>query len=491
MFLKFCTPSFRWIAALVLFGFAAPATAQNTSLIQKPEVAGALQVLDSWIEATRVEHQDPGLSIGVVYDQDLVWSKGYGFADLEKRKPATSSTVYRLASLSKLFTATAIVQLRDAGKLELDDPVQKYLPWFRVKQPPNSIPITIRQLLTHTSGLARDLDTPMWNELKFPSREEMIRLIPEQPAVFPPDTEYKYSNLAVAIAGEIVATVSGEPYERYVREHILDPLGMQATLVTPSPSTPELAVGYRKRVPGQPRVPEDFINFGGYTPAAGFASSVNDLAKFVELQFRDGNVGGSQILRGSSLKEMQRTQWMRPDWQNGEGLIFELRRVGQLVYVAKGGTCPGYRSEIEMLPSQKLGVIVLANGYDTDVLAYASEILRTLGPVIAKAVEKPKPQPVADPSWSNFVGTYTWKHADAEILIIDGQLTMMVPDAANPWESRVTLTPVGRDTFKQHGGPNDGELLKFDVDASGRATRFWSGTYYRVRKEMADDQASR
>src|SRR5215472_300787 len=474
------------LLSAVLLG--SPTAAQNSLLVQKPEVAGALRVVDSWIEATRLEHQDPGLSIGLVYDQELIWSKSYGFADLAKHEPATASTVYRLASLSKLFTATAIVQLRDAGKLELDDPVQKYLPWFQIQQPPNSIPITIRQLLTHTSGLARDLESPMWNELKFPSRDEMIRLIPRQSAVFPPDTEYKYSNLAVAIAGEVVAAASGEPYERYVRQHILDPLGMRSTVITPSRSTPELAVGYRKRVPGQPRLPEDFIDFGGYTPAAGFASSINDLAKFVKLQFRDGDASGVQVLRSSSLKEMQRTQWMRPDWQNGQGLIFELRRIGQFVHVGKGGTCPGYRSQIEMLPSEKLAVIVLANGYDTDVLAYANEILATLGPVIAKVAEKPMPQAVSDPSWSKYVGIYSWKHADAEILILDGQLAMITPDAASPWESRVMLTPVTADTFKQHGGPNDGELLKFEVDATGKAVRFWSGTYYRMRKESTEER---
>src|SRR5579859_241168 len=302
---NFLQSIFSFLCALILLAQPRPAAAQ-ASLVQKPEVAGALEVLDSWIEATRVDRDDPGLSIAVVYDQDIIWEKAYGFANLQQRLPTSTSTRYRLASLSKLFTATAIVQLRDAGKLDLDDPVHKYLPWFKVKQPLGSIPITIRQLLTHTSGLSRDLDVPMWNELKFPSREEMIRLIPEQQAVFPPDTEYKYSNLAVAIAGEVVVAVSGEPYERYVQEHILDPLGMQKTLVLPSPSTPQLATGYRRRVPGQSREPEDFINFGGYTPAAGFVSSVDDLAKLVELQFRDGKAGGAQILSGPSLREMQR-----------------------------------------------------------------------------------------------------------------------------------------------------------------------------------------
>jgi len=486
----FLKANIAFLCILIFLAHSRSAAAQ-ASVVQNPQVAGALKVLDSWIEATRVERDDPGLSIAVVYDQNVIWEKAYGFANLQQRLPSTTSTRYRLASLSKLFTATAIVQLRDAGKLELDDPVHKYLQWFAVTQPAGSIPITIRQLLTHTSGLSRDLDVPMWNELEFPTREEMVRLIPEQQAVFPPDTQYKYSNLAVAIAGEVVAAVSGEPYERYVREHILDPLGMQATLVVPSRSTPHLATGYRKRVPGEPREPEDFIDFGGYTPAAGFVSSVDDLAKFVELQFRDGKPGGSQILSGPSLHEMQRVQWIHPDWQSSEGLIFELRRVGQIVHVGKGGTCPGYRSQIEMLPSQKLGVIVLANGYDTEVLSYANQILAVLYPAIGKAVEKTKPQPAADPSWSKYVGTYSWKHVDTEILIVDGQLTMISPDAANAWESRVKLTPVGPDIFRQNGGANNGELIKLDLDGNGIATRFWSGTYYKLRKKTAEQSTNK
>lgn len=476
------------LCALMLLVCADTAVARSDSLLNKPEVSAAFSVLDSWLMATRVEREDPGLSVGVVYGQQLIWAKAYGFADVEKRRSATPATEYRLASLSKLFTATAIVQLRDAGKLQLEDPVEKYLPWFHVKQPPGSTPITIRQLLTHTSGLTRDLDFPMWNELKFPSREEMIRLMPQQSAVFAPDTKYKYSNLAVTVAGEVVSAVSGESYERYVDEHILGPLGMHSTFVVPSPSTPGLAIGYRKRVPGEAREPEDFINFAGYTPAAGFASSVEDLAKLVELEFRDGQAGGEQILRGSSLREMQRARWMRPDWQSSEGLIFELRRVGQLVYVGKGGTCPGYRSEIQMLPAEKIGVIVLANGYDTDVLSYADEMLSVLGPVIAKATEQPRLAPVADPAWSKYLGTYTWKHSDSQILVVDGQLTMISPEAANAWHSRVTLTPVGPGTFRQNGGANDGELLKFNIDPSGLAMRFWSGTYYKVRKQANAEQ---
>ncbi|MGI8745523.1 MAG: serine hydrolase domain-containing protein [Bryobacteraceae bacterium] len=440
-------------------------------------------MLDAWITAAVTSREEPGLSIGIIYDQDLIWAKGYGFANLEKRVPATPTTLYRIASISKVFTATAIMQLRDAGKLQLDDPVSKHLSWFQVKEPrPDSPPITIWHLLTHTSGLARELPLSYWNDLKFPSREEMMRLVPEEPAVFTPETEYKYSNLALAIAGEVVSAISGEPYEQYIRKHILKPLGMASTLVVPDRAAAGLAVGYRKRVPGQPREAEDFIDARALTPSAGLASSVDDLAKLVSLQFRDGPAAGSQILRGSTLREMQRVQWLRPDWQSGQGLGFGVRHAGQQVRVGKDGAAPGYKSLIEWVPAEKFGVIVLINGYDAEPTYYVNQALSIIGPAIAKATARPKPAPVADPAWSKYTGTYTWKHVDAEILVVNGELTMIMPEAPNPWESRVRLTPVGAHTFKMTGGGNDGELLRFDVDETGTATKFTAGSYYRVRK---------
>jgi CubicO group peptidase (beta-lactamase class C family) len=460
-----------------------PCWGQGVNLALNPEVAGPLKVLDAWVEAAVASRQEPGLSIGVVYDQSLIWAKGYGFANLEKRIPATPSTLYRIASISKVFTSTAILQLRDAGKLQLDDPVVKYLPWFKVKEPkPDSPPIKIWDLLTHTSGLARELPMYYWNDLKFPSREELMKLVPEEPAVLTPEAEYKYSNLGLAIAGEVVAAVSGEPYRKYVEDRILRPLGMNSTLVEPMPGDPNMAIGYRRHAPGVAREPEDFIDARALTPSAGLASTVEDLARFVELQFRDGPAGGAQILKGSTLREMQRVQWLRPDWQSAQGLGFGIRHVGQQVRVGKDGVAPGYKSLMEWVPAEKYGVIVLINGYDADTTYYVNQALSMLGPAIARATARPKPAPaVADPAWQKYTGTYEWKHVESQILIAGGELILISPEAANPWDSRVRLTPVGPNTFRMHGGGNDGELLKFELDANGRVTRFTAGSYFRVR----------
>lgn len=469
-----------------LFGvilLAALCSAQPAPLAERPGVAGAIQVFNAWVQATAAEHQEPGLSVGIVYDQQLVWTKGYGYADLATRAPAGPATLYRIASISKLFTATAILQLRDAGKLRLDDPVSSHLPWLHVHEPqPGAPAITIEQLLTHTSGLPRELPLPYWNDLKFPSRERMLALLGDQPAIFPPEISRKYSNLAFAIAGELVSALAGGTYAGYVQRRILEPLGMHATLVVPARATPGLAAGYRRRVPGEPREKEDFIDARALTASAGFASNIEDLARFVSLQFRDGPAGGPQILDGATLREMHRLHWIDPDWQSGMGLAWELRRAGAQVRVGKAGTAPGYQSRIEMDPAARFGVIVLANGYDTDPTLYTNQAFAIVAPAIARAVAAPEFRHTADPSWSRYVGTYTWKHADAQILIADGELILIVPDAANPWESRVRLTPAGADTFLMHGGGNDGELLKFDVDADGAVTRLTAGNYYRIRK---------
>jgi CubicO group peptidase (beta-lactamase class C family) len=475
------------VCVLALTASVAPLGAQSKpSMAQRPGVAAAIQVLDAWLQAEAAARDEPGLSIGLVYDQDLVWAKGYGLADRERNQPASPSTLYRIASVSKLFTSTAIMQLRDAGKLQLDDPVAKHLSWFTpTTADPDAPVITIRHLLTHTSGLPRELPLFYWNDLQFPSREEMMRLVPQLATILPPETQFKYSNLALAITGEIVAAVSGEAYPQYIEHHILRPLGMQSTRVTPDAATAGIAVGYRKRVPGQPRETEDFIDCRGLTPAANLASSVEDLAKFVSLQFRDGRAAEGQILKGSTLREMHRVQWLRPDWQSGQGLGFSVRRVGSQVRVGHDGAAPGYKSLVEFSSADKLGVIVLINGYDADPQFYVNQAFAIVGPAVATAVEVPKSAPVADPAWSNYVGTYTWKHVDVQVMVLNGELTMIVPDAANPWESRVRLAPIGPNIFKMAGGSNSGERVTFEVDETGTATKLIAGSYYRLRKPPA------
>ena len=134
----------------------------TTHLAAEPNVASSIDLLSAWIDSQILYRNQPGLSVAVVYDQELVWSAGFGHADMAQQIPATPETIYRIASITKLFTATAVLQLRDAGKLQLDDPVRKHLPWFNIQNPfGDAPPITLRHLLTHTAGLPREAAFPL------------------------------------------------------------------------------------------------------------------------------------------------------------------------------------------------------------------------------------------------------------------------------------------------------------------------------------------
>ena len=461
---------------------ASTAAAADQDLARNPEVAAAVAVLDAWIDRTTRDREQPGLSVGIVCDQQLIWAKGYGYANLARKIPATPTTAYRIASLSKLFTATALLQLRDAGKLQLDDPVEKYLPWFRFKNERKDSPvITIRHLLTHTSGIPRELTGTYWNDMKFPTREELTRMLPQEETILPTETEWKYSNVALSIAGYVVEKASGEAYAQYIQRQILRPLGMTGTSVLPTTDMPTLAVGYGRRLPGKGRRIEPFLDSAYMVPAANLASTVEDLARFAELQFRDGPAGGTQILKGSTLKEMQRIHWLQPDWKSGWGLGWGVRRVTDQVRISHGGSVPGYRTQITLAPAEKFGVIVLTNAEDGEPGRYVNQAFTIVGPAVAKATARTEATVTADSSWSKYVGTYEWEDDEVQVMLLNGELAIVNPRDDNPWEERVKLEPVAPHVFRMKGGGQSGELIRFETDAAGNVTRMVEAGDYMVR----------
>ena len=176
------------VGLLVVAGYSSVTFAAGHSLASDPEVAANLRLLETSIEAQREYHELPGLSVGIVYDQDLIWARGFGLADMETETASTPRTLYRMASNSKLFTATAIVQLRDAGKLQLDDPVEKHLAWFSIEErDPEAPAITIRHLLTHTSGVFSYTSIPGYMDQKVRrdlTTEELIDVFKALPMDF-------------------------------------------------------------------------------------------------------------------------------------------------------------------------------------------------------------------------------------------------------------------------------------------------------------------
>ncbi|MEE9442988.1 MAG: serine hydrolase [candidate division Zixibacteria bacterium] len=443
-------------------------------LIKNPEVSAAIAVFDAWCQYTVSYREQPAVSVGIVHDQDLIWAKGYGYADLQNKIPTTPRTVYRIASITKLFTATAILHLRDAGKLQLDDPVVKYLDWFQpVDTFYNSPIITIRHLLTHTSGLQRELNETYWDSRNFPEHEDFVRMFQETSTILPRETEYKYSNIAFNILGEIITTISGEFFADYIGEHVLKPLGMTSSTLMPQESMAMLARGYGMRDPEQPRRVESFYDKKAMAASGNMVSTVEDLAKFISLQFRDSAAGGAQILKGSTLREMHRVHWLQSNWKRGRGLGWIVANVDGQTRINHGGFVPGYKTHISVEPSNRIGIIVLTNSDDGDPQFYLNQAWNIIAPAIKKATARAEQTPVPDSSWIKYIGDYEWSDIGGliKVMLLNGELTIIELPDDNPWKNRIRLEPVSENIFRMKDQWQKGELIRFEMNDDGEVTR--------------------
>ena len=445
-----------------------------------PEMKGAERLFESWILGQIAYRNLPGVAVGVVHDQDLVWAKGFGYADMNARTPMTPATLFRMASHSKLFTATAIMQLRDAGKIHLDDMVSTYLPWFRI-QPANADDpgITVEELLTHSSGLPREAGAH-WTEQSFPDAEGIQTFSKEHAAIYPPEVRFKYSNLAFTIAGMVVETVSGERWADYVQHHIFDPLRMTSSSV--DKDVAGMATGYGKRMPDGSRAKMPFVDARAMGPATGITSNVEDMARFVSLQFRQGKPGGSQILSTGALRIMHRVRMLENNWQSGNAIGFAVRRERDKIYVGHGGSYFGYKTQTYMQMDPKVGVIVLTNGDDSNPAEIAMRLIQSVGEAVAKAGAEPAKSVAWDPAWSRFSGKYRNVGGEVEVVELNKRLVTIDPSGPFP-ENPNQLVPIGNGLFRLEapaGGGPVGETVRF-TEENGKVTRMYTGGSYAER----------
>jgi CubicO group peptidase (beta-lactamase class C family) len=342
-----------------------------------PTTAQALELARLWLDAQRAYEEVPGMSAAVVHDQKVLWSGGVGQADPAAKRPATADTLYSICSVSKLFTSVAVMQLRDAGKLSLEDPLAKHLPWFSMKPAEGGREATIVGALTHSAGLPRESDYPYWTgQFDFPTREKIMERVAAQQALYPADRYFQYSNLGLTLAGEVVAARSGQPYDVYVRQHILEPLQLTSTYteVPLDEKGKRLAQGFSARRRDGTQAPLPLFQTRGVAPAAGFASTANDLARFAMWQFRARDAASDPVLDPRTLREMYRPHWVDPDWETHWGIGFSTWKKGDNVFVGHGGSCPGFKTAVRLQPEKKLGVIVLANSSGANTGVYSKAI---------------------------------------------------------------------------------------------------------------------
>ncbi len=451
--------------------------------------------LEGRISQIVAEEKPPGLAVGVVHDQELVWHRGFGLADLASNRPVDRDTLFLVASISKTFTATAIMQLRDEGKLRLDDPLVKFIPEFRAASNPFGPieDVTILRLLTHRSGLIGETPTAHWTTTRFPSRTELIAAMPQYRISIEPDSAFKYSNLGFALLGEVVARISGRSFSEYVSSEILEPLGMCASTFILTPGARErMATGYLPHpyedVAELAEVPEIL---GSYDAAAGLRTSVADLAKWIALQFRTSSAKreDEQILAGKTLHEMHQVRWVEPGWITGYALTWWATRVGENIYLHHAGADHGFLTMVVFNRPNRIGCIALSNS--TGQAAPGRVAFEALEMLMRAATEIPKapssnivPTP---PQYKKYLGTYVPMHFGGEVRIefrngelivaIAPTLTMPQPPPPSPLER--TDKP---NVFVATKGRPAGEEVIFECSPEGSVIAFTMGETKYLRR---------
>lgn len=448
------------------------------------DYSDALLLLDRWLEAGHAYKHLPALSVSVTKDQQLLWTKAYGLSNVSGNVAATPGTIYSICSISKLFTAAAVMQLYDEGKLRLDDPIESILTDFNLKQQfKDSGPITIRSLLTHSSGLPRESDYPYWTgpDFTFPTQDQVKSKLKDQQTLYPASTYFQYSNLGLTLLGEIVEKVSGKKYNDYVEEKILKPLRLNEThpYLPVAEHGKKMAVGYSALHRDGHREPVVLFDARGITSAAGYSSNVEDLGRFASWQFRLLENGGAEVLKASTLKEMHRVQWMDPDWNTSWGLGFAVEREGSTTIVAHGGSCPGYRTILALDPKEKMAYSVMINAGGESPEFFSREIRELLAKVPGE-----KQALKAGVDLTKYAGNYSDQPWGSETIITPwyGDLAMIDATSSNPDEGMTLLRHVEGNTFRRvRKDKTLGEEVVFETDPSGKVTRVRQHSNYSVK----------
>ena len=456
--------SLYFLLALLLYTIIA--TAQET----EKDYSEAFTLIEVWLDAQKDYEKLPGITASVVEGQEIIWSGAFGMANKEDNVAATPATLCSICSISKLFTSVAIMKLYDEGKIRLDDEVSTLLPSYNLQQQfPDSGPVTIRSLLTHSSGLPREAGYPYWTgpDFPFPTRSQIDTALGTQETLYPASTYYQYSNLALTLLGQIVEELSGISYEDYIQQHILTPLKLANTR-TKMPENlygSDLAIGYSalNRTGDRPKV--NFFQANGIQAAAGFSSNVLDLAKFASWQFRLRDTTATEILKPATLKLMQQVHYTDPNWRTTRGLGFGVYKgPNGTTWVGHGGSCPGYRSTLQLDLKNKRAYSVMINAGGTNPFRYVSGIY-----TILNKVKAPK-KDAAKVNLQEYVGYYDPSPWGSEEYIgsWNGQLVSLGLPSRSPADSMTLFKHIEGDTFQRVRADKElGETIVFQRNQNG------------------------
>ena len=345
------------VALLGMASLTAPAFGQSNIPAAGP-YQEVVRNLEAFIRSEVESKQLPALSIALIDDQKVVWAQGFGFADAGRKSKATAETVYRVGSVSKLFTDVAVMQLVERGALDLDTPITKFLPDFKPINPYGKA-ITLRQLMSHRAGLVREPPVGNYFDPRELSLSRMVESLNRTELVFEPTTRTKYSNAGVAVAGFTLEETQKQPFARYLSRTLFQPLGMASSGFELDPAiTKNLAEAMMWTYHGR-EFPAPTFQLG-IAPAGGMYSTVLDLGRFVSFLFAGGKGAGGTLLKPETVEQMFKQQFAGPDEKTGYGLGFQIQQLEGRRRVGHGGSVYGFATDLAALPEEKLGVVVIA-----------------------------------------------------------------------------------------------------------------------------------
>jgi CubicO group peptidase (beta-lactamase class C family)/D-alanyl-D-alanine dipeptidase len=346
------------LIAIVFARSFSPAIAQEH--IDPPlKYAAAVKALESFVNREIHDKQLPALSIALVDDQQIIWAAGFGYAGPQAKTPATAATVYRVGSVSKLFTDLAVMRLVEQGVLNLDEPVTKYLPDFQ-PQNPFDTPITLRHLMAHRSGLVREPPVGHYFDPTAPTLAATVGSLNRTALVLAPGAKIKYSNAAIATVGYVLERTQKQPFADYLQRSVLEPLGMKHSAFMPTPELAKnLAHALMWTYHGR-EFPAPTFELG-MAPAGSMYTTVTDLGRFLSMMFAGGRGPNGPFVKPETLEQMFAPQFAEPGAKAGFGIGFMIGEFEGHRRIGHGGAIYGFATELAALPDDKLGVVVVTS----------------------------------------------------------------------------------------------------------------------------------
>lgn len=476
------------------------ATSTVPALAETPEeaLASRFRAASAWLDANLVKESVPGAAIGIVHDQDLIWSHQFGVESYATQNPVTDDTLFSICSVSKLFNGVAAMKLVEQDLLDLDAPLTRYDASMALPDKLGSEePVTTRGILSHVAGLPREGTLDFWADNNFPDVAGLREAVSSQEQLYKPYDHWQYSNLGMAMLGDVVSKISGKNWGDYVDQTIFTPLGMTDS-VTDMPFDRVgngFAQGYYIRSAKGERQAVEKHSFRAFAPAAGVASSIHDMAKFASWNFRLLDKGGAEILKATTLKKMQRVHWVGADFEEPAwGLAYATRRYDKKTMWGHGGYCPGARTEFVMRLPTKVAAVMMVSANDVSPGKMVETIYKLTEDAIAKVhgktadgetKESATDEAESTITLSDYEGSYHVANYDWDIYVginEDGLFSLPI-FSDDPVRNLETWVHEKGDIFRRKRKDDTlAEAIIFERDAAGKVTALVQHSYRSTKR---------